>query len=181
MKALRRVPLLALLALTSCGIPATGVVQAGGPASGTLPQTPVYFVEKNGALVTMPRTTELPGDPEAALRLLMAGPLEGEGRLGGLFTEVPDLPTSAALPTATADVPGKLSSDAPTVTVEGNAMTIELPPGMDTLSDTGVRQMICTAAAAYRLTRPSVDAVTAEVTDGAGGRVRGSDEGCPDR
>ncbi|MFE2215354.1 hypothetical protein ACFW93_25805 [Streptomyces canus] len=180
MKALRSVPLLTLLALTSCGIPATGVVQAGGPASGTLPMTQVYFVE-NGALVAMPRTTELPGDPEAALRLLMAGPLEGEGRLGGLLTEVPGLPTSAALPTATADAPGKPSSDAPTVTVEGATMTIELPPGMDTLSDTGVRQMICTAAAAYRLTRPSVDAVTAEVTDGAGRRVRGSDEGCPDR
>ncbi|MEU0945306.1 hypothetical protein ABZ379_21310 [Streptomyces canus] len=181
MKALRRVPLLALLALTSCGIPATGVVQAGGPASGTLPQTRVYFVEKNGALVATPRTTELPGDPEAALRLLMAGPLEGEGRLGGLFTEIPGLPTSAALPTATAGAPGKPASDAPTVTVKGSTMTIEIPPGVDTLSDTGVRQMICTAAAAYRLTRPSVDTVTAEVTDGAERRVRGSDEGCPDR
>ena len=48
MKALRSVPLLTLLALTSCGIPATGVVEAGGPASGTLPMTRVYFVE-NGA------------------------------------------------------------------------------------------------------------------------------------
>ncbi|MFE3032797.1 hypothetical protein ACFXKY_14265 [Streptomyces canus] len=181
MKALRRVPLLALLALTSCGIPATGVVQAGGPASGTLPQTPVYFVEKNGALVATTRTTELPGDPEAALRLLMAGPLAGEGQLDGLFTEVPGLPTAAAVPPATAGAPGKPSSDIPRVTLEGSTMTIELPPGMDTLSDTGVRQMICTAAAAYRLTRPSVDAVTAEVTDGAGRRVRGSDEGCPDR
>ncbi|WP_020118379.1 hypothetical protein [Streptomyces canus] len=181
MKALRRVPLLALLALTSCGIPATGVVEAGGPASGTLPQTPVYFVDKSGALVATPRTTELPGDPGAALRLLMAGPLEGEGRLGGLFTEVPGPATSAPLPADTPDEPGKPSSDAPTVTVEGSTMTIELPPGIDTLSDTGVRQMICTAAAAYRLTRPSVDAVTAEVTDGSGRRVRGSDEGCPDR
>ncbi|MFJ4200902.1 hypothetical protein ACIP2Y_14915 [Streptomyces sviceus] len=179
MKPLRRVPLLVLLALTSCGIPATGVVQAGGPASGTLPQTPVYFVEKNGALAAVPRTTELPGDPEAALRLLMAGPLEGEGRLGGLFTEVPGLPTAAALPTDTAAAPGEPSSDAPTVTVDGNAMTIRLPPGMETLSDTGVRQLICTAAAAYRLTRPSLQAVTAEVTDGAGRLVRGSDEGCP--
>ncbi|MET8077743.1 hypothetical protein [Streptomyces sp. NPDC005303] len=181
MKPLRRVPLLALLALTSCGIPATGVVQAGGPASGTLPQTPVYFVEKNGALVATPRTTESPGDPEAALRLLMAGPLEGEGGLGGLFTEVPGPATSAPLPTATADVPGKPSSDAPTVTVAGGTMTIRLPPGVDRLSDTGVRQMICTAAAAYRLTRPSVDAVTAQVTGGSGRRVRGSDESCPDR
>ena len=181
MKSLRRVPLLALLALTSCGIPATGVVQAGGPASGTLPQTPVFFVDRNGGLVATPRTTEAPGEPEAALRLLMAGPLEGEAGVGGLFTEVPGPATSAPLPTATADAPGTSSSDAPTVTVAGGTMTIGLPPGVDRLSDTGVRQMICTAAAAYRLTRPSVDAVTAEVTDGAGWRVRGSDEGCPDR
>ncbi|MET9790107.1 hypothetical protein [Streptomyces canus] len=180
MKALRSVPLLSLLALTSCGIPATGVVEAGGPASGTLPLTPVYFVE-NGALVAMPRTTERPGDPEAALRLLMAGPLEGEGSLDGLLTEVPGPATSAPLPTATADAAGQPSSDAPTVTVEGSTMTIGLPPGMDRLSDTGVRQMICTAAAAYRLTRPSDATVTAEVTDGGGWRVTASDEGCPER
>ncbi|MDH6520811.1 hypothetical protein M2164_007433 [Streptomyces sp. SAI-208] len=180
MKPPRRAPLLALLALTSCGIPATGVVQAGGPASGTLPLTQVYFVE-NGSLVAVSRITEEPGEPEAALRLLMAGPLAGEGRLEGLATEVPGLPTSAALPTATAGAPGEPSSDAPTVTAEGDRMTIRLPPGLDTLSDIGVRQVVCTAAAAYRLTRPSVRAVTAEVTDGAGRRVRGSDAGCPGR
>ena len=100
MKALRSVPLLTLLALTSCGIPATGVVEAGGPASGTLPMTRVYFVE-NGALVATSRTTELPGDPEAALQLLMAGPLAGEKRSGRLSSEVPGVPTAMALPPAT--------------------------------------------------------------------------------
>ena len=182
MKALRGVPLLTLLALTSCGIPATGVVEAGGPASGTLPMTPVYFVE-NGALVATPRTTTRPGDPEAALRLLMAGPLAGEGRLDGLSTEVPGVPTAMALPPAT-DEPGNPdppAPDTPTVTVKGDAMTIRLPPGMDRLSDAGVRQIVCTAAAAYRLTRPSDATVTAEVTDGGGRRVTASDEGCPDR
>ncbi|WP_329225389.1 hypothetical protein [Streptomyces canus] len=180
MKALRSVPLLTLLALTSCGIPATGVVQAGGPASGTLPMTQVYFVE-NGALVAMPRTTELPGDPEAALQLLMAGPLGGEGRSGRLSTEVPGAPTAAALPPATDEPGNPVSLDTPTVTVKGDAMTIRLPPGMDRLSDTGVRQVVCTAAAAYRLTRPAEATVTAEVTDGDGWRVTASDEGCPDR
>ncbi|MEU1473636.1 hypothetical protein [Streptomyces sp. NPDC005760] len=179
MKALRRVPLLALLALTSCGIPATGVVQAGGPASGTLPMTPVYFVD-NGALVAMPRTTGLPGDPEAALRLLMAGPLDGEGSTGSLATEVPGLPTMAPLPTEPADAPRPPTPKAPTVTAKGDTMTIRLPHGMDRLSDVGVRQMICTAAAAYRLTRPSADPVAAEVSGAGGWLVRGSDEGCPD-
>jgi hypothetical protein len=179
MKPLRRAPLLALLAVTSCGIPATGVVEAGGPASGSLPLTQVYFVD-NGALVATPRTTERPGEPEAALLLLMAGPLTGEGRVGGLSTEVPGVPTSTALPTATADAPGAPPMDAPTVTVKGDRMAIQLPSGMSKLSDMGVRQVICTAAAAYRLTRPSVGALTAEVADGAGQRVSGSDEGCPD-
>ncbi|MFJ9007545.1 hypothetical protein [Streptomyces canus] len=180
MKALRSVPLLALLALTSCGIPATGVVEAGGPASGALPMTQVYFVE-NGALVAMPRTTERPGDPEAALQLLMAGPLAGEGRSGRLSTEVPGVPTAVALPPATDEPGNPASPDAPTVTVKGDAMTIRLPPGMDGLSDIGVRQIVCTAAAAYRLTRPSDAMVTAEVADGGGRRLTASDEGCPDR
>jgi len=67
------------------------------------------------------------------------------------------------------------------VTVEGDTMTIRLPPSMDALSDLGVRQMVCTAAAAYRLNHPSATPVTAEVTGGGGWRVRASDDGCPDR
>lgn len=59
-------------------------------------------------------------------------------------------------------------------------MTIRLPAGMDRLSGTGVRQVVCTAVAAYRLTRPSDATVTAEVT-GGGWQVRVSDEACPDR
>ncbi|MFJ9103083.1 hypothetical protein ACIRJM_31985 [Streptomyces sp. NPDC102405] len=179
MKALRSVPLLTLLALTSCGIPATGVVEAGGPASGTLPMTPVYFVE-NGALVAMPRTTEQPGDPEAALRLLMVGPLSGERRSGKVSTEIPGTPTAMAVPPATDEPGDPPSPDTPKVTVKGDAMTIRLPAGMARLSGTGVRQVVCTAAAAYRLTRPSDATVTAEVS-GGGWQVRVSDEGCPDR
>ncbi|MEU5698788.1 hypothetical protein [Streptomyces aurantiacus] len=180
MKALRGVPPLMLLALTSCGIPATGVVEAGGPASGALPMTRVYFVE-SGALVAMPRMTALPGDPEAALQLLMAGPLAGEGDSGRLSTEVPGMPTAMAPPPAT-DGPGQPASpDTFTVTVQRDAMTIRLPPGMDRLSGTGVGQIVCTAAAAYRLTRPSDATVSAEVTDGGGWQVTASDESCPER
>lgn len=194
MRALHRAPLLALLALTSCGIPATGVVEAGAPASGALPLTQVYFVE-NGRLVAVPRNTGRPGDPTDALRLLMAGPLTGEGGTDGLTTEVPALPTAPptamALPSAAVDEPGSppsdtsgaagsSASDTPTVTVAGNAMTIRLPAGMGGLSDLGVRQLVCTATAAYRLTRPSTPSLTAEVTGGPH-RVRTSDEDCPDR
>ncbi|WP_328745150.1 hypothetical protein OHT57_06910 [Streptomyces sp. NBC_00285] len=179
MKALHRVLPLTLLVLTSCGIPATGVVEAGGPASGTLPITPVYFV-RDGGLVAMPRTTELPGDPAAALRLLLAGPMSGEGRSGeDVSTEIPALPTSMAPPPASADATGQPSPDGPTVTVNGDAMSIRLPADTGPLSGVAVRQVVCTAAAAYRFTRPSADPVTAEVVYGGGRGVRGSDEGCP--
>lgn len=179
MKTLHRVLPLTLLALTSCGIPATGVVEAGGPASGTLPITPVYFVS-DGALVAMPRTTELPGDPAAALRLLLAGPMAGEGGSGeGVSTELPALPTSLALPPATADASGQPSPDEPTVTLKRDAMSIRLPAGMGPLSGIAVRQVVCTAAAAYRFTRPSADPVTAVVVYGGGREVTESDEGCP--
>ncbi|MFD0305929.1 hypothetical protein [Streptomyces sp. NPDC127119] len=189
MKALHRAPLLALLAVTSCGIPATGVVEAGGPASGALPLTPVYFVE-NGRLAALPRNTGQPGDPTDALRLLMAGPLAGEGGTDTLTTELPLLPTAMAPPSAAVDVPGGSpsdpsgaagsASDTPTVTVAGNVMTIRLPAGMAGLSDLGVRQLVCTATAAYRLTRPSTAALTAVVT-GGGHLVRTSDARCPSR
>ncbi|MFC8359373.1 hypothetical protein ACFUIY_05795 [Streptomyces griseorubiginosus] len=193
MKALHRAPLLALLALTSCGIPATGVVEAGGPASGALPLTPVYFVE-NGRLVAVPRNTGRPGDPTDALRLLSDGPLVGEGgtdRLDGLTTELPAPPTAMALPSAATDVPGSAlpdssgaagnsASDTPTATVAGNTMTIRLPAGTAGLSDLGVRQLVCTATAAYRLTRPSAPSLTAVVT-GGGPLVRTSDARCPAR
>lgn len=183
MKALRRVPpLLTLLALTSCGIPATGVVEAGGPASGIIPLTPVYFVE-DGGLVVMPRNTDRPGDPEAALRLLMAGPLAGEGRTrASLSTQVPGLPTAAPVPAATDQAEQEPApDDGPTVTVKSGTMTIRLPSGIDRLSDVGARQVVCTAAAAYRLTRPSAAAFTAEVSGAGGWRLRVSDEGCPVR
>ncbi|NEB00880.1 hypothetical protein [Streptomyces sp. SID13726] len=181
MKALHRAPLLALLAVTSCGIPATGVVEAGAPASGSLPLTQVYFVG-GGGLVAMPRNTDRPGDPEAALRLLMAGPLAGEEASGRrISTEVPALPTAMAVPSAATDEDGNTPPDTPAVTVKGDAMTIRLPPGIDALSDLGVRQMVCTAASAYRLTHPSDTPVGAEVTGGGSWRVTASDEGCPVR
>ncbi|MFD6285850.1 hypothetical protein [Streptomyces sp. NPDC060205] len=200
MKALHRAPLLALLAVTSCGIPATGVVEAGGPASGALPLTPVYFVE-NGRLAAVPRNTGRPGDPTDALRLLMVGPLADEGGTDVLTTELPLLPTAMAPPSAAVAVPeGSPSaavdvpeaspsdpsgaagsvSDIPTVTVAGNVMTIRLPAGMAGLSDLGVRQLVCTATAAYRLTRPGTAALTAAVT-GGGHLVRTPDARCPSR
>ena len=63
--------------------------------------------------------------------------------------------------------------------MRGGALSIELPTGMGRLSGLATQQLICTAAAAHRLTTPSADPLTADVTDGSGRHAKGSDERCP--
>ncbi|MFF0223758.1 hypothetical protein [Streptomyces sp. NPDC004629] len=181
MKATRRLmPLLlapALFALSACGIPATGVVEAGGPASGIVPVTPVYFV-RDGALVAVRRTTASPGDVQAAVELLFAGPTPAEV-LGSLSTEVPGAPTAAPpAPGGSFAVPGRAPADAPTVSVKGDTVTVRLSGGIDRLSRLATRQLVCTAAAAHRIGTPSADAVTVTVTVG-GWRAKATDGDCP--
>jgi hypothetical protein len=67
-----------------------------------------------------------------------------------------------------------------TTSVKGDALSIQLPLGMGGLSGVATEQLICTAAAALRITTPSADRVTADVTDGSGRHAKGSDEHCPD-
>lgn len=179
MKPTRGLTLLAsLIALSSCGIPATGVVEAGGPASGIPPITQIYFVHGD-TLVAVPRSTAYPGDAGAALRLLMLGPTSAEaGR--GLTTEVPGLPTSEPLPPPTADESRDPASDALAVTVNGDTLSAELPPGMPALTRTATRQLICTTAAAHRLGNPSAAPVTVRITSGSGWHAEKSDEDCPE-
>ncbi len=179
MKAIRGLaPLASLVALSSCGIPATGVVEAGGPASGIPPVTQVYFVHGD-TLVAVPRSTAYPSDAGAALRLLMLGPTSAEAGKR-LTTEIPGLPTSAPHPPPTADEAGDPSTDALPVTVNGDTLTVELPSGMRPLSHMATRQLICTAAAAHRLGTPSAGPVTVRITSDSGWRATGADEDCPE-
>ncbi|MFI1293498.1 hypothetical protein ACH4VM_34485 [Streptomyces sp. NPDC020792] len=189
MKATHRVPMLiapAFFALSACGIPATGVVEAGGPASGIVPTTPMFFV-RDGTLVAVPRVTARPGDAGAALQMLLIGPTRVEAH-GGLATEVPGAPaevpgapTAAALaPTSASRAPEQTSPDGPTVSVKGDTLSIRLPSGFGELSPLATRQLICTAAAAHRIGHPSGGAVTVTVSDGSGWHAEGTDENCPD-
>ncbi|MYR41836.1 hypothetical protein, partial [Streptomyces sp. SID5910] len=146
--------LTAALALSACDIPATGVVEAGEPATGVLeppgatdavespgatrapkepgalPFTtvPLYFVS-HGSLVAVPRT--LPGGAElgGTVLILFKGPDPGE-RERGLTTELP--PAGAA----------------PTIRTDGATVTVELPPAAAGLSGTAVDQLACTVAGA---------------------------------
>lgn len=171
------------LALSACGISPTGVVEAGGPASGIAPVTPLYFV-RDGVLVAVHRATARPGDAQAALRMLLAGPTPAETD-GRLSTEVPGPPRAPATPFArptAARAPEQSPPDGPTVTVKGAVLSIRLPFGLGALSRLATEQVICTAAAAHRVGEPSGDALTVTVSesDGGGWHAQGTDEDCPD-
>jgi len=89
----------AAVALASCGISPTGVIQAGEPATAQSPSSTLYFLVR-GRLVAVPRLT--PGaDVATAVRALFGGPSSAESAKG-LVTELPALPTSPVVQTGTA-------------------------------------------------------------------------------
>ncbi|WP_367324712.1 hypothetical protein [Streptomyces sp. HUAS ZL42] len=193
MRPVRRVALLvvtAALALSSCGIPSTGVVEAGGPASGIAPTTPVYFV-RNGTLVAVPRTVPEAGDVRTAVEALLNGPTPQE-RLKSLTTRLarkPELFLPTASPARTQDGSTAPAGTSPTtgipteaveVTTRGDSLSVELPWYTAEWSSLAADQVICTAARAYLLTLWDVQSLTVTVTGAAGRTAEGSDERCPD-
>ncbi|MBD0840658.1 hypothetical protein [Streptomyces sp. TRM68416] len=174
------VPLPALCALTSCGIPATGVVEAGGPAGGIAPTTRVYFVA-DGALVAVPRATDSPGSVEAAVQLLLQGPTDAEARKR-ITTR---LPLPAAVPTRPAtdptDLPQALpATDTMTVTAGNVRFSVELPPSPAEWNDLAATQIICTARAAQHVADPGADPPPVTITTPDGRRVEGTGVRCPE-
>ncbi|WP_327185675.1 hypothetical protein [Streptomyces sp. NBC_01334] len=195
MRAVRRTALLyvpALWTLVSCGIPATGVVEAGGPAQGLVPMLRVYLVE-NGSLVAVPRRPAGVVDAESAVMNLLEGPTDME-RVKRMTTLLPPLtaaPTSAPTPLASVSptaVPPHGSaaeaaaSAAVSVNARSNVVSIHLRYVTEELSDLAVAQLICTAAEAQRTADAGTgtEAVTVKVTNARGRSVEGSDERCPE-
>lgn len=179
----------AVCALTSCGIPTTGVVQAGGPASGIVPIAQVYFV-KDGTLVGVSRQTRAPGDVESALQSLLLGPTDVE-RSERLTTRLP-LPTgipatATTAPTATTSAttraaPALAAPEGSTVKVatRDGTMTVKLSLSEDGLSKLATAQIICTAVAAERVADPGAAPGAVTVTGPDGRRTEGSATLCPD-
>lgn len=164
-----------LLPLSGCGIPETGVVQAGEPASGVLEpgaapspsetaavplaMVRLFFVA-DGLLTPVTRVLPAATDPGAVVLVLLDGPDQRE-RASGLTTE---------LPSATA---------APAVRVDGASVTVLLPRGTRSLSDTAVDQLACTVAAARLRQDPALESTQVTVEQ-PGGRLAGrSSEDCP--
>lgn len=166
-----------LLPLSACGIPPTGVVEAGEPATGVLepgraptpskaeseavpvPTVPVYFVE-DGALVAVPRPAPGGTDLGSTVLTLFEGP-DGPEQRAGLTTELPR------------------ASVAPTIRTDGAAVVVQLPRSAGSLSDTAVDQLACTVAVARLRQDPALG--SAQVTvEQPGGRLAGrSSDDCP--
>lgn len=119
--------LAAALVLAACGVPTSGVIQAGDPATGMSPGLNVYFLA-GGDLVAVPRTTGRDPDLTTALRLLFYGPDDLEA--AKLRTELPRL------------------SNPPEVLFKGGTVVVRLPPGIPRLSPLAMRQLACTVAGA---------------------------------
>ncbi|MFC7985247.1 hypothetical protein [Streptomyces sp. NPDC057336] len=167
----------ALLPLSACGIPATGVVEAGEPATGVrgpagtptptqapseavpAAAVPLYFVA-DGDLVAVTRTVIGATDLGSAVLMLFKGP-DAEERGRGLTSELPP------------------AAEAPTVRADGAAVVVQLPKGTGGLSETAVDQLACTVAVARLRQDPALG--SAQVTvEQPGGRLAGrSSDDCP--
>ncbi|MEV5955959.1 hypothetical protein AB0M11_19660 [Streptomyces sp. NPDC051987] len=178
--------LVAAGALAACGIPTTGVVQAGGPASGIMPTARLYFV-REGTLTAVRRTTDAPGDVESALQALLRGPTDAE-RSKGLTTRLPLLgvvpSTATAVPgyggaTTAAEPPGW--ADLVKVTARDHRISVELSGALSQVHDPrlAAEQIVCTADAAQRTAAPGAAPDPVTVTLPAGSRVEKIATTCP--
>jgi hypothetical protein len=133
----------ALLLLSACGIPTTGVVESGAPGTGVRPPTLLYFI-KNGTPVAVSRTTGTGEDVENAVRLLLRGPSREE-RNAGL--------TTALLP----------MKSLPEVSNEGTEVRVQMPYGTRKLAHPALQQLVCTIIHARRDEDPGVTSVRVAV------------------
>lgn len=165
MKGSRRAALLfgltAAVALTACGVPPSGVIEAGAPASGVFspssapPSTSAtvsLFFLNDGNLTPYPRRTDDAGDLGAVLRLLFEGP------------------TATETTTATTDLPHLTGTPRVTIADDG-VLSVRLPGEPTPLSRRAMLQLTCTVSHAA----PSVPAAAPRAdAEADGGTARGS-------
>ncbi|MFJ8547319.1 hypothetical protein ACIRFH_36200 [Streptomyces sp. NPDC093586] len=162
--------LTAAAVLTACGVPPSGVIEAGAPASGMFspsaspPSTPAtvsLFFLRDGNLTPYPRRIDDAGDIEAVVHLLFEGPAANEAATA--TTELPRL------------------TDAPRVVVADGILFVQLPGGTAPLSRRAMFQLTCTvnhAEADGGTARPSAVSVNLHVL-GDGWTMTQSDHACP--
>lgn len=193
MKASRAAALLvgltAALTVAACGVPPSGVIRAGDPASGMVSPAPtarmstdvsLYFLH-NGDPTPYARRVVGPPDVQTAVGMLFAGPTASEAR-----TASTELPRLKAAPKVRID--------------DGDTVVVQLPDGIPPLSGPAMRELECTVANAPGAVLPPVTvagAATASVAvpakpqssssvhmsiqvDGVGWTLTKSDGACPD-
>jgi hypothetical protein len=124
----------AALALSACGVPPSGVIQAGDGATGLVPAFSVnlYFVT-GSSLAPFPRSTSrAPGIP-TAVDLLFDGPAPADGTQAG--TRLPQPATE------------------PEVQVDGSGVIVHLPGIAAPLDQLALRQLVCTVSGVAAGTR----------------------------
>ncbi|WP_405585898.1 hypothetical protein [Streptomyces sp. NBC_01190] len=120
--------LAAVLTLSACGVPPSGVIQAGDPATGLTPAISLYFTS-GGKLLAISRPVE--ADVTTAVALLFEGPDPMEASKIG-----------TALPWV--KVP-------PVVVDAGPALVlVRLHDGVPRISPLGMSQLVCTVAGVLR-------------------------------
>lgn len=126
----------AVLCLSSgCGVPPSGVVEVGEPATGMTLSKAVYFLDAESSLhaVARPRLPDT-NPAAAAVRALLAGPTPTESEY--LTTALPpDLPQ-------------------PEITVATDTILLRFPPGTPRLTPAALHQLTCTTTLATRTPRP---------------------------
>lgn len=174
----------ALFALASCGIPTTGAVEAGGPASGVVPRVRVYFVVDE-TLVGVLRRTAAPVDVESAVRILLQGPTptEQDKRLTTLLpppalaaSQVPTANGADPVPQASSD-----TSDPVRVTPHDGGVSIELSLPVRQPAGLAAAQLICTALEAQAIAHPGTTPLPVTVTGVDGRRIAATGTSCPTR
>ncbi|MEV0787202.1 hypothetical protein AB0I52_30410 [Streptomyces sp. NPDC050423] len=126
--------LTAAAALTACGVPPSGVIEAGGPASGMFshsprssrPATASLFFLHDGDLTAYPRRTDA-GGPEVVVRLLFEGPTASESA------------------TATTELPRMMDVSWVTTGDDG-ILSVQLTDEAAPLSRQAMLQLACTVA-----------------------------------
>lgn len=134
--------LAAVLALSACGVPTSGVIQAGDPATGIAPGLTVYFLA-DGVPFPVPRRTAANADVATAIRLVFAGLTEPEAASGKLTTALPPLKI------------------APEVKAYEGGIQIVLPYEPIALSRPAMEQLACTVFGMFGA-MPALPAISAD-------------------
>jgi len=188
-----------VFALYGCGVPATGVIEAGEPATGVhwpgrtapspLAPTVLYFVGPGGGLVSSVRNadgfvaptavpSQVPPSAVPGATPTAAPSAGGDADLGTVLAILAKGPDAVERHKGvTSELP--VLKALPQVQSRPGGVTVELPQGTPRLSGRAAEQVICTVAVARGTEAPGGAAERVIVLGGVGERFEGTGARCP--